>query len=237
MKKILITIAILALCFPVLSMAQRDNPKDIEKIEFIHYKKGTVKDNPARAVKDPACYGFLTKRGVKWTTLPVEYFIDPSNSEGLTSDFVCSAFKSAATTWDNATSKTLFNNSLTGCRFTSTSTYGVRDDKNTIVFGSYSDPRVIAVTSIWYSQTTGLIYEFDMLYNSAFAWGNAASSTALMDLQNIATHELGHAIGLDDMYNSACDQVTMYGYSSEGDLLRRTLATPDITGLQKLYGN
>lgn len=235
MKKILITIAILALAIPAFGFAKADNPKDLEKIEFIHYKKGTVKENPAR-VKTPACYGFLTKRGVKWTTLPVQYRINPENSEGLTSDFVCSAFKQAALAWDNATSKTLFNEYLNGCSLTSTGTYGVRDDKNTIVFGSYSDPRVIAVTSIWYSQITGLIYEFDMLYNSAFAWGDAVSNPALMDLQNIATHELGHAIGLDDMYNSSCNQVTMYGYSSEGDLLRRTLDNPDITGLQKLYG-
>jgi len=57
-----------------------------------------------------------------------------------------------------------------------------------------------------------------------------------MDLQNIATHELGHAVGLNDIYSGSCSYVTMYGYSTEGDIGKRTLEQPDITGLQTMYG-
>ena len=57
-----------------------------------------------------------------------------------------------------------------------------------------------------------------------------------MDLQNIATHELGHSAGLNDIYSSTCSEVTMYGYSSYGETKKRTLEQPDITGLQKIYG-
>ena len=57
-----------------------------------------------------------------------------------------------------------------------------------------------------------------------------------MDLQNIATHEIGHGVGLTDVYQTACSQATMYGYSDYGDIIKRDLAQPDITGLQKLYG-
>ncbi len=241
MKKIIALALSLIVCLAaagIISAADngKNLPKDIEKIEFIHYKNGSIKENPARAAKTATCYGFLTKRAVKWNTLSVQYHINPANSENLTSDFICGAFKSAAGAWDNSTSKALFNDYSGGCSFDAAGAYGARDNKNSIVFGNYSDPNVIAVTSIWYSQTTGLIYEFDMLYNSSFAWGDASINPALMDLQNIATHELGHAIGLNDMYNSACAQVTMYGYSSEGDLIKRTLEQPDIMGLQKLYG-
>ena len=56
-----------------------------------------------------------------------------------------------------------------------------------------------------------------------------------MDLQNIATHEIGHGIGLGDLYNT-CTQETMYGYSTEGDVSKRTLNSGDISGLQKIYG-
>jgi len=57
-----------------------------------------------------------------------------------------------------------------------------------------------------------------------------------MDLENIAVHELGHTVGLSDIYSTACSEVTMYGYSTEGETSKRTLEQPDITGLQRMYG-
>ena len=57
-----------------------------------------------------------------------------------------------------------------------------------------------------------------------------------MDLENIATHELGHTLGLGDIYTDACQVVTMYGYSGTGDIEKRSLEQPDINGLQTLYG-
>ena len=48
------------------------------------------------------------------------------------------------------------------------------------------------------------------------------------------THELGHGIGLADIYD--CELETMYGYSTEGDIIKRDLYDGDIAGLQKLYG-
>tara|TARA_Y100000310_G_C20612418_1_gene778733 strand:- start:832 stop:1008 length:177 start_codon:yes stop_codon:yes gene_type:complete len=56
-----------------------------------------------------------------------------------------------------------------------------------------------------------------------------------MDLQNIAVHELGHSVGLGDIYTDACSTVTMYGYSVYGDVEKRTLEQPDVDGLQKMY--
>lgn len=58
----------------------------------------------------------------------------------------------------------------------------------------------------------------------------------VMDLQNIATHEFGHGVGLDDVYRSACSEVTMYGYSEYGEIKKRTLEQPDTAGIQRLYG-
>jgi len=57
-----------------------------------------------------------------------------------------------------------------------------------------------------------------------------------MDLQNIATHELGHGVGLGDLYITACSEETMYGYSNYGETKKRTLNAGDIMGIQKLYG-
>ena len=56
-----------------------------------------------------------------------------------------------------------------------------------------------------------------------------------MDLENIATHELGHSIGLGDLYTSSCAQETMYGYADFGEISKRDLNSGDILGISKLY--
>ena len=58
-----------------------------------------------------------------------------------------------------------------------------------------------------------------------------------MDLQNIATHELGHSAGMGDLYSGSCSTQTMFGYSGYGEIIKRDLATGDIQGIRKLYLN
>lgn len=198
----------------------------LERIDFIHYVKPA---NQARSQKTETCYKLM---GVKWGTFPVNYIINPENSQGLIQDFITSAISISAETWDKETSKNLFN----GYVVDSTVQYGVQDYKNAIAFGNYSDANVIAVTSVWYTRIGKRIVEFDMLFDTDFIWGDATNNASLMDLQNIATHELGHAIGLSDVYSAPCFDVTMYGYSKEGDTAKRSLELPDIIGLQKIYG-
>ncbi len=200
----------------------------LERIDFIHYGRTA---NPGKAKPPTAtCYKLM---GVKWSELPVDYVINPDNTRGLSSQFVTSAISAAAETWDAATSQELFNNKY---YIDTTLHYGVQDFNNVIDFGDYPNSGVIAITSVWYTRKSKQIVEFDMRFNTRFNWGNAASNPSLMDLQNIATHELGHSFGLDDIYNSGCSAVTMYGYSNYGETSKRTLEQPDITGLQSMYG-
>ncbi len=201
--------------------------KDIERMDFIHYFKAKGGGGGA---KTDNCYKLM---GVKWIGTPVSYAINPSNQQGLSEDFILSAVSASAETWDAATTKELFAANYT---VDYTAQYGVSDGKNAIAFGNYPSNGVIAVTSVWMNKRTKQIVEFDQLYNTQFAWGDASSDPSKMDLQNIATHELGHAVGLSDLYTSLCTAVTMYGYSSEGEISKRTLEQPDITGLQKMYG-
>jgi len=199
-----------------------------ERIDFIHYAKPDKPGKPSRPPKEANCYKLL---GIKWKTLPVDYTINPINS-GLEEGFVTSAILTAAETWDIVTSSNLFNTFTTDY----TAEYGVQNFENAIVFGDYPDSNVIGVTSIWFTRRGKQIVEFDMLFNTDFTWGDATIDPTLMDLENIATHELGHGIGLDDIYTSTCSAVTMYGYSGYGDVAKRTLEPADITGLQDMYG-
>ncbi|UCD07610.1 MAG: matrixin family metalloprotease, partial [Candidatus Aenigmatarchaeota archaeon] len=114
------------------------------------------------------------------------------------------------------------------------------DGRNEMVFGDYPQSGVIAVTIIWgyFYGPPGQreIIEFDILFDTDFTWGDATKDPSVMDLQNIATHEIGHGFGLGDLYDSACAEETMYGYSTEGETKKRDLNAGDITGIQELYG-
>lgn len=258
MKKINLTILIIAMILPLVGAANvgmlipaNENAKehaeapekspviseapngdwDLERVDFIHYAKpdNTVASKPAKGAAE-TCYKLM---GVKWKIAPVNYVINPANADGLDENFVTGAILRGAEAWDSQTSVELFNNTYA---IDATVQYGVRDNKNTIVFGNYQEPNVIAVTSIWFIRSGKQIVEFDMLFNDSFAWGDATASSSLMDLENIATHEMGHAAGLNDIYSQSCAAVTMYGYSSEGDVEKRTLEPADIAGIRKIYG-
>lgn len=209
-----------------------DGQWDLERVDFVHYAKPANEAKPARPPKTDSCYKLL---GVKWTNLPVNYVIYTANPDGLSENFITNTISSAAETWDNATSRELFNDFYTINYGSSTIQ---RDFKNALVFNDYPDPRVIAVTSIWYTRVGKQIVEFDILFNTYYEWGDATASTTqvVMDLQNIATHELGHGVGLNDVYQTTCGQVTMYGYSDYGEIIKRDLETADKQGLWKMYG-
>lgn len=230
---ILAMIVLITLVSGVFLVSAVPSDKDsIDKITFIHYKDGKVKvvDPKARPGTN-TCYKLM---GVKWagTNPAVSYVINPTNQQGLPQSFVTSAISISAETWDSATSKELFNNKY---QTDTLAQYGVQDYKNAIAFGDYPQDGVIAVTLVWYNRFTKNIVEFDMELDTDFEWGDAAVDPSKMDLQNIATHELGHSVGLSDLYNS-CTPETMYGYSTEGETKKRDLNSGDIAGLRKIYG-
>ncbi|MEM5874456.1 MAG: matrixin family metalloprotease [Candidatus Aenigmatarchaeota archaeon] len=222
---------IAVLMFSVVLPIADSSKESLEKIEFIHWKKGAVKGQ----AKSPSntCYKFLTPTKVRWKILPVNYVINPINPQGLSTDFIGQAILTSAETWDTVTSKELTSNTY---EIDYTASYGVQDYKNSIVFGNYPTENVIAVTTVWYIPSTKEVVEFDMMFDTDWVWGDATFDPTVMDLQNIATHEFGHAFGLGDVYSSSCTEVTMYGYSDYGETKKRTLELPDITGLQILYG-
>jgi len=203
---------------------------ELERGDFIHYAKP---ENPGKSKppKTESCYKLL---GIKWKEAPVDYVINPTNSEGLTDDFVIETVANSFEAWDDQTSLELINDAF-GVDYTAQ--YGVQNYENAVVFGDYPNDGVIGVTSIWYTRRGKKIVEFDILLNTRFDWGDSITNPGLMDLQNIATHEFGHAVGMGDIYSDTCSVVTMYGYSTEGEISKRTLEAPDITGLQQMYGS
>ena len=235
---VLLTVIVLVLSFVSAEAPNKEDNKakePLDKITFIHYKDGTVKEVGRAVVGGGTCYKLL---GVKWSSLPVSYVINPTNPQDLSESFVTTAIYTSAETWDAATSKELFNNVYT-INPSATWDDGITnpvDLKNEYVFGYYPDSKVIAVTVIWYTRYGRQIVDYDVLFNTQFTWGDATINPTVMDLQNIATHETGHGVGLADIYSSSCSAVTMYGYSIYGETSKRSLEQPDIIGLQRMYG-
>ena len=98
----------------------------------------------------------------------------------------------------------------------------------------------LGVTSVWFSRDSGEVLEVDTVFNKRHPWAifpnapECQSSPDAYDLQNIATHEFGHWVGLEDLYDDAHKDLTMYGFSAGGEVKKRTLGTGDVNGKNEL---
>lgn len=219
----------------VVPLVAIEKAPPLEMITIVHYKKDFIKpENPGKSGNNDSCYGFIS--GLAKLIETENFLVNPTNS-GMTEAEVLNTINTSTLTWDSQTNAALFGSITTDytANFDSTA-----DGQNEISFGNYSQEGVIAVARIWgyFSGRPSARYisQFDIMFDTDYQWGDGELNPALMDLQNIATHELGHAVGLADIYSSSCLEVTMYGYSDNGEIKKRTLEQPDINGLRTLYG-
>lgn len=238
-------ILVLSIFVPVFAFAGKPDkePRTLEKRVFIHYKKGHGKPNWVADKKLPEDDGHsddyaLIGKGVAWKdSLPLTVVVNPTNSYGLDYAFIEVAVEASIGEWDNHTSTDLFDGSVV-VNYTASFDYDSPDTYNEIVFGNYEQEGVIAICYTWGyfggKPSSRRIVEFDIMLDTDYQWGDGEANLLLMDVQNIVTHEVGHGIGLADIYD--CELETMYGRSEYGDIVKRDLYEGDIAGLQKLYG-
>ena len=162
-----------------------------------------------------------------WGTLNVPFYVNPANLD-VSASAAISALQAGMGVW-NTQSGTSFRFSYAGQSSTTTSS---RDGKNVIIFRSGTSG--IAATYVWTSG--GLLTEADIVFwdgGTKFFTGTSGCSGGAY-IEDIAAHELGHALGLQ---HSNVSSATMYPTYSSCSTGWRTLASDDIAGVRTLYAN
>ncbi len=166
--------------------------------------------------------------GWKWNVAE-NHRVDTWNPQGISASTVLNRFQVSADAWDNQVSANIIGTFTSG---------GSRN--NIPVFDGYNqhgwkDLASTTIASTWTWSSGGVASESDAAYNTDFAWSSSGQS-GRMDLQNIATHELGHTVGMghsSTASNNSC--LTMYPSGSLGETQKRTLGDGDINGIKARY--
>lgn len=212
----------------------------VEGVLFIHRSPSRQNQTPSsRQTKSPKCYSYLA-RGAKWTTVE-PWVVNPANTRGLTADFVLSNLTSDIAKWEDAADGVVGDSAGVDILGTGVSTSTLLsadtsspDGKNEVFFGNISETGTIAFTIVWYNRFTKQLVEWDQVYDEVEYDWSASGETGKMDFENIATHELGHSVGMGHPSDS-CIEETMYRFSTSGETKKRTLNAGDVAGINELY--
>lgn len=155
--------------------------------------------------------------------IPVQFYINLNGAP----PGAFQAIQNAMNTWNTAVGKQIFlpllvNNSST-CGY---------DGRDSISWGCAQN--ALAITSIY--PANGKEVDTDITFNSTLLWGINPTTPHTFDVQDIATHELGHAVGLNDIRSSSFNYVTMYYSANYDETSKDVLSWPDIYGAELIYG-
>jgi hypothetical protein len=181
---------------------------------------GTILSSTARAY---SVLGYIWAPG----TVPVPYYVNPANMD-LPASAIEPAIRTGADAW-RLQSGASFAFAFAGFSTQTTNTY---DGLNVVMFRNVSNGSALATTYSWFSGSR--IVDADIVFWDAgfqFVTGTSGCSNAFF-IEDIATHEFGHALGLG---HSTVSTATMYPSISTCSQESRTLDPDDIAAVLSLY--
>jgi hypothetical protein len=187
-----------------------------------------------------------TQTPLKWDTSRVRWFATDRGEPGVSPSQFQTAVAAAFATWEAVPTASI------AFQFVGVTSALPFDDDGISTLGFDAAPdldRVLGATSFVVDVTTGEIVESDVFFNSIFTWSTAAAGEAgRFDLQSVATHEIGHFVGLghsalgeteirpDGGRRVLAGGAVMFPISlGRGITSDRTLQPDDIAGVSDLY--
>ena len=174
-----------------------------------------------------------------WAGMPVSYSINRNGSEDISSfSTVENAFNTIFQTWEQVSMAEI---SFTYQGSTALAQVG-NDGTNLLAFDSYTTdflvsrdagPTVVGIALSTFYPKSGEIVDADIIFNDAgynfTTTGETDLGNNLVNLLDVAAHEVGHLLGLDHTF---LETGTMWPYAKQG---QRYLSEDDMTGVRSLY--
>lgn len=193
---------------------------------------------------------------VRWPKRKVSYALYKSGSDNFSNGFdgagnYVSAFAAVERSFDSWAKVPGLGISFTNEGNTSTYATG-SDGRNSIVWVergwqnmAFHPPKgALAVTISTFDFDAGEIVDSDIHFNGEyFDWAAVDSDREAdkVDVQSIATHEIGHLLGLNHSsenpseHNHTLREATMFYASNPGDVKQQRLYSDDIAGISHIY--
>jgi hypothetical protein len=183
---------------------------------------------------------------LRWTRLPIRYFITDRNVPGVTAQQLQQVVDRAFRTWAGVANVTL------SAEFAGLTSAEPHTDDNGSVIGFRSVPeedRTLGSAFHEVDEATGFLIASDIYFNAIFDWSVAANGEAgRFDVESIALHEIGHLLGLGHSMLGETElqsggrrvlgkRAVMFPIAyGRGNIEDRTLEADDIAGIQDSYG-
>jgi len=168
----------------------------------------------------------------RWTSPPVTFYVNPANAD-VSAAAAVSAIQFAMNVW-NTQGGSPFRYVYGGPASDTTNAY---DNRNVVLFRNASNGSSIATTYSWWDSSSHLLDSDIIVWDGGFTFFTGDAGCGIVPnaayLEDVATHELGHALGLN---HSSYTDATMYPSYSYCSQELRTLAPDDIAAVQSLYG-